>query len=256
MDDRITELRRYLDGEAADTPAAEDLRALISAYPYFAAPVAAMLRIYGDSLEEGELAELRSRLAILLGGTDEAVRAAAGVDDSGFYPPQGRKRPDTNDALDTFFATYGKTTPEEEALLERLIFNPVPDYSELLAHEEGREPAPEPGDGLPDMSGFAAALSESRKSRPETEENSVAAVSDKPETEKRTPESKASAPASDDSLLSESLAKIFIKQGRYERAYEIISNLNLNYPEKSVYFADQLRFLRKLILIQKKNNQK
>ncbi|MCM1037565.1 MAG: hypothetical protein NC406_09620, partial [Bacteroides sp.] len=56
--------------------------------------------------------------------------------------------------------------------------------------------------------------------------------------------------AADDSLLSESLARIFIKQGRYERAYEIISNLSLNYPKKSIYFADQLRYLRKLMLIQ------
>ena len=55
------------------------------------------------------------------------------------------------------------------------------------------------------------------------------------------------APKADDSLLSESLAKIFIKQGRYERAFEIITNLSLNFPKKSVYFADQLRFLQLLI---------
>ena len=53
------------------------------------------------------------------------------------------------------------------------------------------------------------------------------------------------------SSLSESLAKVYIKQHRYERAYEIISELNLNNPEKSVYFADQLRFLKKLIAIEK-----
>lgn len=56
----------------------------------------------------------------------------------------------------------------------------------------------------------------------------------------------------DDSLLSESLAKIFIKQGRYERAYEIISGLNLKFPKKSAYFADQLRFLKKLIINQRR----
>ena len=54
----------------------------------------------------------------------------------------------------------------------------------------------------------------------------------------------------DDSLLSESLAKIYIKQGRYAKAFEIISNLSLKYPEKSVYFADQMRFLQKLIINQ------
>ncbi|MDE5810958.1 MAG: hypothetical protein K2H61_01470, partial [Muribaculaceae bacterium] len=59
-----------------------------------------------------------------------------------------------------------------------------------------------------------------------------------------------------DTPLSLSLAKIFIKQHHYERAYEIISQLNLNYPKKSVYFADQLRFLRKVIAIQKAKNNK
>ncbi|MDE6469309.1 MAG: hypothetical protein K2L28_10500, partial [Muribaculaceae bacterium] len=57
---------------------------------------------------------------------------------------------------------------------------------------------------------------------------------------------------SDDSLLSESLAKIFIKRGRYEKAYEIISGLNLKFPKKSAYFADQLRFLHKLIINQRR----
>ncbi len=48
-------------------------------------------------------------------------------------------------------------------------------------------------------------------------------------------------------LLTESLAKIYIKQKRYYKAIEIIRKLSLKYPEKSVYFADQIRFLEKLI---------
>ena len=58
------------------------------------------------------------------------------------------------------------------------------------------------------------------------------------------------------SMLSESLAKIFIKQHRYDKAFEIISQLSLNFPEKSIYFADQLRFLQKLIINQKYKNSK
>lgn len=56
---------------------------------------------------------------------------------------------------------------------------------------------------------------------------------------------------SDNSFFTETLAKIYIKQGRFEKAFEIISSLNANYPNKSVYFADQMRYLRKLIV----NNQ-
>ena len=39
-----------------------------------------------------------------------------------------------------------------------------------------------------------------------------------------------------------------IKKGDYEAAIEIIKELNLNNPEKSIYFADQIRFLKKLII--------
>lgn len=52
----------------------------------------------------------------------------------------------------------------------------------------------------------------------------------------------------DEGYFTETLAKIYIKQGRYSKALEIIQRLNLNYPKKNAYFADQIRFLRKLIL--------
>ena len=52
----------------------------------------------------------------------------------------------------------------------------------------------------------------------------------------------------DDSYFTETLAKIYIKQHRYEKALEIIKKLSLNYPKKNAYFADQIRFLEKLII--------
>ena len=48
--------------------------------------------------------------------------------------------------------------------------------------------------------------------------------------------------------FTETLAKIYIKQGNYSKALEIIRQLNLNYPKKNAYFADQIRFLEKLII--------
>ena len=52
----------------------------------------------------------------------------------------------------------------------------------------------------------------------------------------------------EESYFTETLSRIYIKQGRYEKALEIITQLNLNIPKKNAYFADQIRFLEKLII--------
>ena len=52
----------------------------------------------------------------------------------------------------------------------------------------------------------------------------------------------------DTGYFTETLARIYIKQGRYSKALEIIKRLNLVYPKKNRYFADQIRFLEKLII--------
>jgi hypothetical protein len=57
----------------------------------------------------------------------------------------------------------------------------------------------------------------------------------------------------DEGYFTETLARIYIKQGRYSQALEIIRRLSLQFPKKNAYFADQIRFLEKLII---NNNQK
>ena len=58
---------------------------------------------------------------------------------------------------------------------------------------------------------------------------------------------------SETSFFTETLANIYIKQGKYEKALEIIKRLCLEYPNKNRYFADQIRFLEKIIKHIKKN---
>jgi hypothetical protein len=53
----------------------------------------------------------------------------------------------------------------------------------------------------------------------------------------------------DASQYTEKMAIMLIKQKRYEEALKILHVIRLNIPEKSVYFADQIRFLEKIIAI-------
>ena len=71
-------------------------------------------------------------------------------------------------------------------------------------------------------------------------------VEDTTENDKESPE---------EGVFTETLARIYIKQGRFSKALEIIQRLSLQYPKKNAYFADQIRFLEKLIINNNNNNK-
>ena len=56
----------------------------------------------------------------------------------------------------------------------------------------------------------------------------------------------ASSVADDDSFVTETLAEIYIKQKHYERAIHAYKKLSLKYPEKYIYFANQIEKILKL----------
>ncbi len=56
----------------------------------------------------------------------------------------------------------------------------------------------------------------------------------------------------EEEYFTETLARIYIKQGRYQKALDIIDRLSKQFPQKNHYFADQKRFLEKLIINNKK----
>jgi len=59
----------------------------------------------------------------------------------------------------------------------------------------------------------------------------------------------------EEEFFTETLARIYIKQGRYQKALDIITRLSEQFPHKNSYFADQIRFLEKLIINNNKNKK-
>ena len=84
-------------------------------------------------------------------------------------------------------------------------------------------------------------------------DNGKIELKDTPEYTPEIEDTADSASDGNEGFFTETLARIYIQQGRFEKALEIIKRLNLNYPKKNVYFADQIRFLEKLIINNKHN---
>lgn len=244
------QLKSLLDGHGAD-PAWVDEMA--RRYPFFALPKAMTA---GNAAGPGAH-DLMLRLALTTHGADALAHLTGEADTrfDNFYPPAKTvETPTTSKAIDDFLERYGTQSDEENALLERMIFNPVPDYAQQLAREadEDLPGAVETADDSHEARINRFILAEHKRQHvpspvdelpPAPDPDRRAAVTvDKP------------APTPEQSLLSESLAKIYIKTHKYERAYEILSRLSLEFPEKSAYFADQLRFLKKLIVNEKYRN--
>lgn len=247
------EIKQWLAG---GSPTAEEVASLAREMPWWLFPAVMRLRNCRDLSDEERVA-LAARLAA--GAPDlEQMSMAANVnleaDFACFYPVEQPATPDTEGTIEKFLNTYGHSDAAEEELLNRLIFNPTPDYAQILAQEE-EESLPQ-ADEAPEGSNDALINSFILKSKaaggqfPAAEETEPEAEPEpaKPRSavQKPTPES--------DAMLSESLAQVYIKRGNFRKAFEIISHLNLNFPEKSIYFADQLRFLGKLIAIEERKS--
>lgn len=236
-------LSRLIDHTLPAVEAVNLADTLAMEFPFFSLPSELLLRFYSDALSPEQRARAEKRVALTSPDPTALFRltTADGTAFENFYPPEQKPSVTTNEAIATFLDAYGEEDPGESALLEKLIFNPVADYSATLAAGETHSPTP----GTMDET--FRRIDSFMKSHPVAPpaDEPAPAIGPAPQT------------AASDSLLSESLAKIYIKQHRYDKAYEIIRQLSLNYPEKSCYFADQLRFLKKLIINQNfKNNSK
>ncbi len=53
--------------------------------------------------------------------------------------------------------------------------------------------------------------------------------------------------AESDELITETLAKIYVQQKKYDKALDAFKKLSLKYPEKSVYFAARIKEIEKYL---------
>ena len=211
------ELYAYLaDPKRLTAETLEPIRALYESYPY-CAPFA-FLYLYNLSLT-GDVryaSELR-RLSVLLPDREQLFRLVEG-DRPAFVAPSAEE-PVEADAFDLIdhFLDGARTSGED--LPEVLHYEGGGEGGDYFAGEANEPLSP---DGLSDLLDASPAQS------------APAVV---PSSEEPAPEE----------LLSETLSKIYIQQQHYDKALRIIRSLSLNYPEKNRFFADQIRFLERLI---------
>lgn len=204
--------------------------------PYYIIPDIEALNTEKDP---EKLRQHRRRIAANIGDRDalHAILGDASADFTDFYGTSDMPVLSTEDTIDSFLRKFGSpgtaaaAPPAEEAPampeVPIVAVAPAIDYAAML---EEQSPAPDtaPADDAT-LGAIDAFL------------DKVPSQRGKPKKERKEPEMPS---------LTESFAKIMIKNGNYSRALEIITQISLNNPEKSIYFADQIRFLKKIIYIQ------
>lgn len=224
-----------------------ELRTLISRYPYFQSLRLLYLKNLYLLHDVSFGAELRNsisyvadrrKLFYLIEGDryvlkprikEEVPQTEALEEDSGVDR--------TLSLIDAFLSTV----PEEVSAQTNLDY--TTDYTTYLLQEDD---APEQEDtpklrGHELIDGFIERSEDESSVRLQSaDENKAVPVEEEGEMHREDDE--------DDSCFTETLAKIYVKQHRYSKALEIIKKLSLKYPKKNAYFADQIRFLEKLII--------
>ena len=234
--------------EALDKDSLYELRNLASRYPYFQAVRLLLLKnlyilrdpSFGEELRR-TIIYIPNRLMLfqLIEGGTFALKALKPAAQSGQQPLEDVSIDRTLSLIDAFLATV-RTEVQENDTIE---MDYAVDYTAYLMNE-GEEPAviseaaSEPnllkGQNLIDDF-----IEQSESADKEKSLLSLSDIKPAPQTE---------ADELDETCFTETLAKIYVKQQRYDKALEIIRKLSLNYPKKNAYFADQIRFLEKLII--------
>ena len=270
------ELYSYLrDPRQLSAATLEPIRQLSEAYPYCS--TFTFLYLYNLSVAEDVryASELR-RLAVLLPDRERLFRLVEGDRLSVELPEPEEPATDSFDLIDHFLdaaLTSGEDLPtglqletaalreeyfagEEElsetAALSALLPERAPAESVASATSSPLEDALRtPSVEAPSTASAATAPIASVATSLGAEPTAPSARASSPQPSSSAPSEPSARPALEaeleESLLSETLSKIYIQQQHYDKALRIIRALSLNYPEKNRFFADQIRFLERLI---------
>ena len=230
--------------ERLDKNSLYELRTLLERYPYFQTAWVLYLKnlfllndpAFRDELRRGALfvADIGVLFYYLEGDRfrleeHEPVSAVA----------DGADR--TLDLIDRFLSGHSDAAPAELPAPDMAAV----DYTSVLMGESvlpAAEEATPPLRGQELIDHFIESADDERNVLPE-DADAAEPEDEDTETEEKEPETD-----NEEDYFTETLAKIYVKQQRYDKALEIIKKLNLKYPKKNTYFADQMRFLEKLII--------
>lgn len=204
-------------------------------YPYYIIPD---IEALGDTADAESLRRHRRRIAANIGDPDalRAILGDASCDFHDFYGTSELPTLSTEDTIDSFLERFGSDVASQPGadggvvpVVPAVAAERTMDYASRLEQELPDVGASDVADADATLGAIDAFLSGNPPQRI------------RPKKEAKEPEMPS---------LTESFAKILIKNGNYSRALEIITQISLNNPEKSIYFADQIRFLKKVLLIQ------
>ena len=223
-----------------------ELRQLVAQYPYFQVVRLLFLKnlfllhdpSFGEELRRAALyIPDRSVLFKMVEGDNYEIRRVKAEHDANQALQASGDR--TESLIDKFLRTTHAEEPQPRR--ELTIADATTDYAAFLLQMDDAEPEDE-GNGRSQRS--LELIDDYIGKKPER-----IVLQEEPEyTPEIAPASEEQGDSPEEDFFTETLAKIYIKQGRYEKALEIIRKLNLNYPKKNIYFADQIRFLQKLII--------
>ena len=221
-----------------------ELRTLLARYPYFQTARLLYLKnlyllhdvAFGEEMRKASLYLADRRVLFdLVEGERYALKSVEPEKKAEELPGTDR----TLALIDNFLATQpDESVPES---VSALIDSEIPveaasDYASYLSHTAPAKPSAE----TPKLKGQDLIDQFLEKKEEEPLVSSLPEDVAPPDLEEDEIE--------DESYFTETLAKIYVKQQRYSKALEIIKKLNLKYPKKNTYFADQIRFLEKLII--------